>query len=640
MGRPILLLAALLTGLAPASSSAQGGAPDGGWPFYGGDIGHTRYSPLEAIDASNVGDLEVAWRWSARNFGPRPEGNYRVTPLMVDGVVYATAGYRRAAVAIDAGTGETLWMHRMDEGERGLESPRINSGRGVAYWPGGEGDEPRVYYVTPGYHMWALDAASGRPVEGFGDGGVVDLMEGLRSPEGVDPVGSIGSSSPPLVVGDALVVGSALHVGFRPPSPANVPGDVRAFDARTGERIWSFRVVPRDGELGADTWEGDSNAYTGNAGVWTPFSADPELGLVYLPTEAPTHDFYGGHRPGDNLFSSSLVAVEAATGERVWHRQLVHHDVWDYDTPAPPILVDIEVEGRPIPAVVQVTKQSWAYVFDRRTGEPVWPLEEREVPGSNVPGERVSPTQPVPTKPPPFSRQGVSEDDLLDFTPELREKAREAVADLRLGPVFTPVELSRPEEGYRGTLMVPGSTGGANWEGGAVDPASGVLFVGSQMRPSIIGLVPGGEASEARYVVGEGGSPRIQGLPALKPPYGQISAIDLNAGEIVWQVPNADTPEEIASHPLLEGVELPRTGRPARVGLLTTATLLFAGEGPGGKPVLRAHDKATGEIVAEIELPAPQTGVPMSYLHEGKQYVVVAVAAPDHPAELVALTLP
>jgi len=638
--RAALAAAVVAAVLPPGGLAGQGGAPDGAWPYYGGDIGHTRYADLDRIDAGNVGELEVAWRWSARNFGPRPEGNYRVTPLMVDGVVYATAGFRRVAVAIDAGTGETLWMHRIDEGERGARAPRVNSGRGVAYWPGGADEPPRIYYVTPGYRMVALDAATGRPVPGFGRDGVLDLMAGLRPPEGVDPVGSIGSSSPPLVVGDALVVGSALHVGFRPPSPANVPGDVRAFDARTGERLWSFRVVPREGEPGSETWKEGSNAYTGNAGVWTPFSADRELGLVYLPTEAPTHDFYGGHRPGDNLYSSSLVALDASTGRRVWHRQLVHHDIWDYDTPAPPVLVDVEVDGRPVRAVAQVTKQGWTYVFDRATGEPLWPMEERAVPASNVPGEAASPTQPVPTRPPPFTRQGVTEDDLVDFTPELRREALEAVSDLRLGPVFTPVEVSEPEEGYRGTLMVPGTTGGANWEGAAVDPERGILYVGSQMSPSTIGLVPGGDASEARFIVGEVGSPRVRGLPALKPPYGQISAIDLNRGELLWQVPNADTPEAIAGHPALAGIDIGRTGRPARVGLLATRTLLLAGEGPGGQPVLRAHDRATGETVAEVALPAPQTGVPMSYLHDGEQYVVVAVAAPDHPAELVALKLP
>ncbi|NIP56583.1 MAG: PQQ-binding-like beta-propeller repeat protein [Gemmatimonadetes bacterium] len=635
-GALLFLRAAFLA----AAAAAQTPAPDGEWVAYGGEPGSARYSALDQIDAGNAGDLEIAWRWSARNFGPRPESVYRVTPLMVDGVLYATAGFRRVAVAIDPATGETLWMHRLDEGERGARAPRINSGRGVAYWAGGEGDEPRVIYITLGYHMIALDAASGRPVEGFGSGGIVDLLEELRVPEGVDPVGSIGSSSPPVVVGDRVIVGSALHVGYRPPSRANVPGDVRAFDARTGALLWSFHVVPGPGELGSDTWEGGSNQYTGNAGVWTPFSADPDLGLVYLPTEAPTHDYYGGHRLGENLFSSSVVALDVETGERVWHYQLVHHDIWDYDTPAPPILTEVEVDGRPVRIVAQITKQGWVYVFDRETGEPVWPIEERPVPRDGVPGDRPSATQPFPTRPPAFTRQGVSEDDLIDFTPELREKALEAVSDLRLGPLFTPVEVSDPEDGYRGTLVVPGSTGGGNWEGGALDPESGVLFVPSERSHSVLGLVPGGEFSDMRYIGGVQETLTVDGIPVLRPPWGQISAIDLGRGEILWEIPNADTPAEIADHPALEGIELPRTGHPTRVGLLATRTLLFAGEGVGGGPVLRAHDKATGGIVAEIALPAPQTGVPMTYMHDGKQYVVLAVGDPDHAAELVALALP
>jgi len=624
----------------PDASAAQLQRPAEEWRSHAGDLTAQRYSPLDQIDASNVGDLEVAWRWTSRNFGPRPEGQFRGSPLVVDGVLYTTAGFRRAAVAIDAATGETLWMHRLDEGERGAAGPRVNSGRGVSYWPGDGDESPRIIYITPGYHLIALDAESGEPISEFGNQGIVDLFETLREREGVDPEGSIGNSSPPLIVGDVVVVGSALQVGFRPPSPANIPGDVRGFDARTGELLWRFNVIPEDGQFGADTWEDDSNEYTGNAGVWTTMAADPELGLVYLPTEAPTHDYYGGHRLGDNLFSSSLVALDVETGERAWHYQLVHHDIWDYDTPASPILADITVDGEEIPAVAQITKQGWVFVFNRETGEPVWPIEERPVPESDVPGEVASETQPFPTKPPPFTRQGVTEDDLVDFTPELREMALEAIADLRIGPVYTPAVVSDPENGYRGTLIVPGSTGGANWEGGTYDPETGMLYVASQMNPSIIGLAPGGERSEMRYVVGAGGSNRVDGIPMLKPPYGQITAIDLNRGEIAWQIANADTPDEIANHPRLEGMDIPRTGHPTRVGLLATGTLLFSGEGVGGKPIFRAHDKSTGEILAEFDLPATQTGMPMSYMVDGQQYVVVAVGDRDTPAELVAFTLP
>ena len=488
--------------------------------------------------------------------------------------------------------------------------------------------------------MIALDAKNGVPVQEFGESGIVDLMDTLREREGVGPVGSIGNSSPPLVVGDVLVVGSALHVGFRPPSPANIPGDIRGFDARTGELLWRFNVVPENGEFGADTWEDGSNEYTGNAGVWTTFSADPDLGLVYLPTEAATSDMYGGHRLGDNLFSSSLVALDVNTGERVWHYQLVHHDVWDYDTPTAPILADIVVDGREISAVAQITKQGWVFVFDRATGEPVWPIVERPVPASDVPGERTSPTQPFPTKPPAFTRQGVTVDDLVDFTPELRQRALEAVADLKLGPLFTPGVVSEPENGYLGTLMVPSVSGGANWQGGTYDPEMGILYVASLESSSVIGLVPGSEPSGMRYVVGTGLGVRVDGISVLKPPYGQITAIDLNRGEIVWQMANGDTPDDIANHPLLQGTALPRTGNLNRAGLLATRTLLFSGEGVGGTPAFRAHDKATGEILAEFEIPATQTGMPMSYVVDEKQYVVVGVGDGDTPAELVAFALP
>ena len=537
---------------AAAQGAPQAGPAEGEWPVYGGDLGSTRYSPLDQIDVSNVSDLEIAWRWSARNFGPSPEDNYRTTPIMVDGVLFATAGSRRAVVGIDAATGETLWVHRIDKGERGELAPRINSGRGVAYWDAGDGSEPRIFYITPGYHLIALDAATGRPVSGFAEDGVLDLMETLRIPDGVNPVGTIGSSSPPVIVGNVVIVGSAHISGRSQPTPENIPGDIRGFDARTGEFLWSFHVVPEEGEPGAETWEGDSNQYTGNSGVWTMFSADPERGIVYLPTEAPTHDWYGGHRLGDNLYSSSVVALNAKTGERVWHFQLVHHDVWDFDNPAAPILVDIEVDGHPIPAVVQITKQGWAYVFKRETGEPVWPIEERAVPtDTNVPGERLSPTQPFPTSPPAFTRQGLTEDDLIDFTPELREKALAVVEGVRFGPLFTPIEISEPENGVRGTVMLPRSTGGGNWEGGAVDPVTGILYLASQMSARVEGLLPPTEGVTVDYMLMPAETLSVDGLPAVKPPYGQITAIDLNRGEILWQSANADTPEEIANHPAL-----------------------------------------------------------------------------------------
>ena len=586
------LLATMLLGTTPAI--AQRGAADGEWRYNGGDPGSTRYAPLDQINRDNVASLEVAWRWKAANFGPAPEYNYRTTPLMVDGVLYATAGYRRAAVAIDAGTGETLWTYRLDEG--GRSAPRRNSGRGVAYWET-PATGPRIFLVTPGFHLVALDARSGIPVGDFGDGGVIDLRLDLGREIDLERA-PIGSSSPPIVADGVVVVGSAMPSGGRPPSPEMPPGHVRGYDAVTGELRWTFHTIPQPGEYGNDTWEDGSWEYTGNAAVWTAISADPELGYVYLPVELGTGDYYGGHRPGDNLFSQSLVALHAATGERVWHYQTVHHGIWDYDPPAAPVLVDLVVDGREIEAVAQITKQTFTFVFDRRTGEPV------------VPGERPIEERPVPQSDVPV------------------------------------------EGGTQGTLMVPGSLGGANWPGGALDPETGYLYVQSATAPSVIALVRDPDASEMDYIQGRGalrlrrgGGP--QGLPLFKPPWGTIAAIDLNAGEIAWKMPNGDTPEYVKEHPALEGINVERTGRPDRGGLLVTRTLLFAGEGGGmyaafgsGGNMLRAHDKATGEVVAEIELPANQTGLPMTYLHEGRQYIVVAVGARGRAGELVALALP
>jgi quinoprotein glucose dehydrogenase len=607
------------------------------WRHHGGTLEAQRFSPLDQIRPDNVAELEIAWRWSAANFGPTPERKFIATPIMVDGVLYTTAGMRRAVVAVDPATGETLWVYRLDEGERTSSAPRRNSGRGVAFWENGRGDR-RIYVITPGYQLVALSADTGRPIRRFGKDGVVDLRQGLGVD--IDRVATrIGSSSPPLVVGDVLVVGAALDVGTRPKSMSNVPAHVRGYDARTGRLKWRFHTIPRPGEAGHETWQDDSWTYTGNAGVWTTMSADEERGLVYLPVEAPTSDYYGGHRPGENLFSSSLVCLDARTGKRRWHQQIVRHDIWDYDNPTAPILMDLEVDGRQIPAVVQLTKQSFAYAYDRVTGEPVWPMVEMPVPGSDVPGEWTAPTQAVPTRPAPYDRQGFSEADLIDFTPELAAEARELVAGYRHGDLFTPPSLVDAPDGTRGTIVLPGALGGANWEGGAYDPVTGTLFVASMTAPSLLALGKDPN-SDVAFSGGMGRLPRVQGLPVVKPPYGRITAIDMNTGEHRWMVPNADTPERIAGHPALEGVELGRTGISTRALLLATPTLLFAGEGWNGSPVIRAHDKATGEILAEIEVPASATGLPMSYAVDGRQYVVFAVAGRDAPAELVALALP
>ena len=640
LGGLVLLGAGI--GVGPFALIAQSGTADGEWRYWAGDAGSTRYAPLDQIDASNVEDLEIAWRWQARNFGPSPEGYYRVTPLYANGVLYATAGFRRAAVAIDPETGETLWVYRLDEGERGRSAPRGNSGRGVGYWT--DGVEERVLLITPAYHMVSLDAKTGLPDPAFGEDGIVDLKLGLGRE--LDLVNDrIGSSSPPVVVGDVIVVGAALPQGGRPPTKEMPPGHVRGFDARTGEQLWTFHTIPQPGDPGHETWEDGSWDYTGNAAVWTPFTADLDLGYVYLPVEAGTGDYYGGHRPGDNLYSQSLVCVDASTGEVVWYFQTVHHGIWDFDPPTAPVLMDITVDGREIQAVAQVTKQAFTYVFDRVTGEPVWPIEERPVPAGDVPGEWYAPTQPFPTLPVPFDMQGATEDDLIDLTPELKAEALEIAKNLTLGELFTPPTVL-VEGGNQGTLITPGSLGGANWPGAAYDPETQRLFVGSATRGSVIGLVNDPESSNMRYIAGRPrgvGGP--QGLPILKPPWGRITALDMKTGRKVWQIANDHTPSFVEEHPALEGVDVPRTGRPSRAGLLATSTLLFAGTGGGTMSadltgLLRAHDKETGEILAEIELPSHQTGVPMTYMHDGKQYIVAAVAGRGVPGELVALRLP
>jgi glucose dehydrogenase len=621
------------------SAAAQSGTVGGEWAVYGGDAGHTRYAPLDQIDAENAGTLEIAWRWNARNFGPNPFVRSSTTPLVVDGVMYATAGMRRAVVAIDPGTGETLWTWSMDEGERLAEAPRANPGRGVSYWSDGAGDD-RILTVTPGYHMVALDADTGYPVDGFGDGGTLDLMENHRSRDGIPLVGTIGSSSPPTVVGDVIVVGSAHHVGLRPPSRVNTPGDIRGFDARTGELLWTFKTIPEPGEEGHDTWLNESASYTGNAASWPPISYDAETGYVYVPTEAATGDYYGGHRPGNNLFSTSLLCLDSRTGEKIWHYQIIHLDIWDWDNPTFPILADIDIDGVPRKIVAQLTKQGFTYVFDRLTGEPVWPIEEREVPQTDAPGEWTSPTQPFPTKPPPFERQGFTEDDLIDFTPEIKARALEAVADYRMGPIFSPPSIIDAPDGTMGTLSLPSTIGGANWEGGALDPETGILYVGSQTNAAILQLIPGGDESDMDYIFGFARASIARGVPIVKPPWGRITALDLSSGDMAWMVPNGDTPEGVAERLGIDESLVPRTGKVSRAGVLVTRTLLLAGEGASGAPMFRALDKATGATIAEIALPNAQIGLPMTYMHEGRQYIVISVGGGGEPAELIALALP
>jgi len=608
------------------------------WPYYRGNLASQHYSPLDQINASNVSKLEVAWRFATANYGPKPEARNETTPLMINGVLYTTVGTTRNVVAVDPKGGELLWVWRPNDGEaRYKAAPRKTSGRGLARWSDGAGHD-RLFVVTPGFYLAALDPDTGRPVPGFGENGVVDLMIGVRGE--VTAKTSIGNSSPALVIGDVVIVGPAHDVGMRPPSQKNLKGDVRGYDVRSGKLLWTFHTIPAKGEPGYETWLDGSAETASNAGVWAPMSADAELGYVYLPVEAPLADTYGGVRPGNNLYGNSLVCLDAKTGQVVWHYQLIHHDIWDWDNPTAPILMDLVVGGKPIKAVAQITKQAFVYTFDRANGKPVWPIEERPVAKSDVPGEITSPTQPFPTKPPAFDRQGFTDDDLIDFTPALRAEAIEGTKAFRKGPIFTPGSLANEKDGTSGTLMLPSFTGGANWEGGSFDPETGVLYIGSYTQPSIAVLHPEPEFSDMKYIAGGGAQlPWLNGLPVVKPPYGRITAIDMNKGELKFQIANGPTPKEIAENSALKGVTLPPTGRTTRAVTLVTKTLLFTAEGWGGSPLLTARDKATGDVLAQLPLPGPTGGLPMTYMIDGKQYVVVSVGGPNG-AELVAFAFP
>lgn len=612
------------------------------WRNIHGELNANRYSPLDQVNADNAHELELVWRWKAGNFGPTPEIRSVNMPIMRHGRLHLGAGTTRNVVSLDAETGQTLWMWRPDEGERFANAARKSSGMGVAYWEGADGRR-RIITVTPGYNLVSLNAETGLPDPQFGAGGWVDLTEGLRLAEHRDL--DIGLNAPPLVVGDVIVVGAAHAIGAIPPLKRNVKGDVRGFDARSGKLLWTFHTIPEADEPGYETWYEGSADYTGNAGVWAPMSADPQLGLVYLPVEAPTGDYYGGDRHGANLYANSLVALDVISGEMRWYYQLVHHDIWDLDNPTAPILADLP-NGRKL--VVQVTKQNFAYVFDRETGEPVWPIEERPVPQTDVPGEWTSPTQPFPTKPAPYDRQSLSRDDLIAYTPEIRAAVDEALTGYRLGStLYTPPSLANAPDGTRGTLSLPFATGGANFEGSAYDPETGLLYVPSATFLMLQALENDPERSEVDFILPRELAPTVFGLYLVKPPFGRITAIDLTSGEHVWMIANGDTPKAYAENPALEGVELPRTGKPTRAGIVVTKTLLLAGEGWGsagnmirGDPVFRAHDKLTGEIIAEIDIPATQSGPPSTYMVNGRQYIVMMVTDGESPAELIALALP
>jgi quinoprotein glucose dehydrogenase len=635
--------------------AAQYGATNGEWRTYGGDLGATRYAPLDQINAGNFSKLQVAWRFRTDNLGTRPDFNLQTTPLFIDGVLYATAGEHRNAVALDAATGELLWMHRLDEGLRAQRSSRRLSGRGVGYWTDGKGDE-RIFYVTIGYQLVGLNAKDGVPLKDFGVNGVVDLKK--DADQALDPVeGEIAWNGAPVVARNVVLVGAAHRAGTTPASRTNAKGYIRAYDARTGKRKWIFHTIPQPGEFGNDTWLEKSWEYTGNTGVWTQMTVDEQLGIAYLPVEIPTGDYYGGHRPGNNLFSESLVAVDLETGKRLWHYQFVHHPIWDYDVPCAPILVDITVNGRKIAAVAQPTKQGFIFVFDRKTGEPVWPIEERPVETGTVPREWYSPTQPFPSRPPSVERQGFLPEYVLDFTPELRAEGLKLIERYKIGPLYTP-PIVRGEGGKHGLLFIPN---GPNWPGGSFDPDTGMLYIYSHTLVRVLSMVNDPKRSDMNFISDGGASEEggagglgVRGLPLIKPPYGRISAVDLNKGEIVWQIAHGETPDAIKNHPDLKGLTIPRTGRPGGaggssggIGTLVTKTLVISGEGgtvrmPDGSrgAMLRAYDKQTGAEVGAVAMPGAQTGSPMTYMLGGKQYIVLASSSSIKAGELIAYRLP
>lgn len=635
----ITLAAALATAISSAQDTVE-------WLTLGSDYAHTRYSPANKIDRANFEQLETAWIWDGASFDAQ---SGRATPSYVDGKLVFVAGPRRHVIVADAGTGETICSYREPNTYRYEYSMRKDYGKGVAIH---EVDGRKVIYITsPAFFLTALDMETCSPLEGFGGQvpvagfpptGVVDLLADLGYP--YDPyngipleTGYITSSSPPIVVNDTVVVGNSAEQGYNQSRMENVPGDILAYDARTGAFKWKFNVIPGPGEYGHETWENDAWQWTGDVSSWAPLAADQELNLVYVPTNGATIDFYGGFRPGDNLFSTSLIALNATTGERAWHYQLVHHDIWNYDTPTAPILLDVTIDGQRVPAVAQATKQAFLYAFNRETGEPLWPIVERPVPASKVPGEKLATTQPHPTRPLPFEMQELTEDELADYTPEIRQQAIEALANWEYGPFFQPPLHRDNEEGKAGSLWCPGDVGGTNINGpAAADPNSGIVYVTSVKNCTTRQLVPGEEAdlryvnttgtTVAEYSVGRGFSaPRHPaGIPLYKPPYSKITAIDLNTGEHLWYIPVGETPDRFKNNPALAGVDLGNTGTGSHAVMAVTDTLLmYASQMSDGTPALFAVDKATGEPVGKVAMPANARYGMMTYVHEGNQYILM-----------------
>jgi quinoprotein glucose dehydrogenase len=636
-----------------ATPAMQAALQRGEWPVYAGSNGSLRWSPLDVIDKTNAGKLQVLWRWRSPDHGLRdggvkaaPSFSNESTPVMVGGTLYTSTSLSQIA-AIDAATGKTKWVHDPKAYRNTVQPANVGwANMGVAYWKGGE--DERVIILTADAFMVAVDARTGKPVEEFGDNGRVDLTTGLRRDFSRD---DYTSQAPPLIVGDVVVVGSSVFdFWFKRPPP---PGDVRGFDVRTGKLLWTFHTVPQAGEPGVETWENESWRETGNANVWAPMSADDQLGYVYLPISTPSNDYYGGHRLGDGLYGDSLVCLDVRTGRKVWHYQTARHGLWDYDLPAAPNLLDIVVDGRPIKAVAQVTKQNFVFVFDRVTGQPVWPIEDRPVPPSTVPGERAAPTQPFPTRPAPLDIQGIREEDVIDLTPEVREEALQILRRYDYGPLYTP-----PTE--RGTATNPGAGGGANWPGATVDPASGMLYVETHRVPYIIALRKPMTFEQSYDYIGSI-RPLLgpRDLPILKPPFTSLLAIDMNSGEHRWRVPLGRGPIDNAVVKSLNVGE--RLGNPYTKGwALVTKTLLFAVQSgtlvkiPQGYDPFRrifdiaerdtnlwVYDKTSGEMLAEIPVGNNASSSPITYLVGGKQYIVFSVGGGRNvPEELVAVGLP
>jgi quinoprotein glucose dehydrogenase len=640
----------------PLGAQAQQTA-DTDWTSYGGNLAYWRYKALDQIDADNFNQLQVAWQFKTENLGPRPEYILQGTPLLIKGRLYCTAGTRRDVVCIDAATGEQIWQHRSpDEGMRASRAPRQYSGRGVGYWT--DGVNERIVYVTIGYQMKSLDAKTGLPDTTFGDNGVVDLKK--DDDQDLDIVAAdIGLHTAPTIARNVVIIGAAHTAGNTPQIKNNAKGYVRGFDVKTGKRLWIFHNIPMKGEFGYDTWlkPGEAEA-AGNAGDWAQIAADEELGLAYLGIEMPTGDQMGIYRAGPGLFGESIVAVDIQTGKRKWHYQMVHHGLWDYDVPCAAILCDLPHNGRIVKALVQPTKQAFLFVLDRETGKPLWPIPEKKVAAADVPGEWYSPTQPIPSKPPAFDRQGFSEADLIDFTPELHEKAKQIASHYKLGPVYTAPILAKKGGPY-GVINLPGYIGGINWPGGSYDPETHTLYTYSQTNLLTIGAIipnPGRKMGEFDYVHTNPpadipgirpGDLTVDGLPLVKPPYGRLTATNLEKGTQEWQVAHGETPDNIRNNPALKGVKIPRTGMIGKIAPLTTKSLVICGDPmtytdeTGRKGArLRAYDKQTGEEKGAVFMPAEQSGSPMTYMLNGKQYIVLAIGGRGYTSEFIAFKLP